>query len=990
MGSHQILGLLCFLFFLYSSLPFASLLCPPDQCNALLNLKNSFALDSESSRTCEEDYHVTSYPKTNSWNKGVDCCLWDGVTCNEVTGNIIGLDLTCSWLYGTLHSNSSLFLLRHLRSLNLFGNNFDDSPILPNLTTFVKMTHLNLSRSQFRGTIPSEISHLSKLVSLDLSFCPLQLENSIFTMLVWNLTSLRKLALHSVSMSTVSPKGIVPDTFFQLPSLTYLDMSYNFYLFGILPKSNWTSPLEFLSLSSTSFSGEIPKSIGNVKNLTILDLTNSNFTGLIPSSLGNLKQLQFLDLSFNNFSGVVEFDISANTKLEHAFPMLEVLVLSSCNLTRFPYFLKSLKRLTYLDLSFNNISGEIPKWFWEISHDTLEHLDLSQNLLGGGIPQLHWKRLSYINLQNNSFQGPLPIPSPFASYFHAADNGFTGEIDSSICQLNSLLELDLSNNYLFGNIPPCFGNTTNLMHLDLSSNNLRGPLPRSLVKSTNLSWLYLNHNEFSDIFPQWLEAPNLQFFDLQFNKFYGRINITAFALSFPTLNYLSISNNHFTSLWPSEGFSNTSLLTIDLSNNNFGGPIPLPSPFTFYYSIASNSITGKIPSWFCNATHLEVIILSNNDLMGSLPRCFTNLSTSLSVLNLRKNHLEGTIPPLFLSRSMLTTLDLSQNLFEGTLPRSLVNCEHLQVLDLSNNRIEDTFPTWLGALQELKVLVLKSNNFKDLLNIPKGAHLFPKLHILDLSNNNFGGPLPANLIMNLKAMLNSEDGQEKSLYMTSLYETSITVTMKGREIELVKILTVFTTIDLSCNSFQGDIPGVIGHLHSLIGLNLSHNHLTGPIPLTLGNLTDLEWLDLSSNKLSGRIPRKLGDLAFLGYLNLSKNQLTGQIPQDKQLSTFSSNSFGGNPGLCGTPLPKACPSDAQHPQPSPSSTFNHEGHGSWFKHKVVWIGYASGIIIGISIEYIAFETGRPKWLLRVVRMLERRAAKWMEKPKQKAIKFHGK
>ncbi|KAF8029584.1 hypothetical protein BT93_E2105 [Corymbia citriodora subsp. variegata] len=955
MGWHQILGHLCFLFFLHSSLPFASLLCPPDQCNALLNFKNSFALDSESSRTCEEDYHVTSYPKTNSWNKGVDCCLWDGVTCNEVTGNIVGLDLTCSWLYGTLHSNSSLFLLRHLRSLNLFGNNFDDSPILPNLTIFVKMTHLNLSRSQFRGTIPSEISHLSKLVSLDLSFCPLQLENSIFTMLVRNLTSLRKLALHSVDLSTVSPKsfmnfsslthlsvadcylgGIVPDTFFQLPSLTYLDMSYNFYLFGILPKSNWTSPLEFLSLLGTSFSGKIPKSVANVKNLTILDLSNSKFTGLIPSSLGNLKQLQFLDLSSNNFS------------------------------------------------------GEIPKWFWEISHDTLEHLDLSRNLLGGGIPQLHWKRLSYINLKNNSFQGPLPIPSPSASYFHAADNGFTGEIDSSICQLNSLLELDLSNNYLFGNIPPCFGNTTSLMNLDLSSNNLRGPLPRSLVKSVNLSWLNLSHNEFSDIFPQWLEAPNLQFFGLQFNKFYGRINITAFALSFPALNYLSISNNHFSSLWPSEGFSNTSFLIIDLSNNNFGGPIPLPSPFTFYYSIASNSITGKIPSWFCNATYLKIIILSNNDLIGSLPRCFTNLSTSLSVLNLRKNHLEGTIPQLFLSRSMLTTLDLSRNLFEGTLPRSLVNCEYLEVLDLSNNRIEDTFPTWLGTLQELKVLVLKSNNFKDLLNIPKGAHLFPKLHILDLSNNNFGGPLPANLIMNLKAMLNSEDGQEKSLYMTSLYETSITVTMKGLEIELVKILTVFTTIDLSCNSFQGDIPGVIGHLHSLIGLNLSHNHLTGSIPLTLGNLTDLEWLDLSSNKLNGRIPRKLGDLAFLGYLNLSKNQLTGQIPQDKQLSTFSSNSFGGNPGLCGTPLPKACPNDAQHPQPSPSSTFNHEGHGSWFKHKVVWIGFASGIIIGISIEYIAFETGRPKWLLRVVRMLERRAAKWMEKPKQKAIKFHGK
>ena len=221
------------------------------------------------------------------------------------------------------------------------------------------------------------------------------------------------------------------------------------------------------------------------------------------------------------------------------------------------------------------------------------------------------------------------------------------------------------------------------------------------------------------------------------------------------------------------------------------------------------------------------------------------------------------------------------------------------------------------------------------------------------------------------------------------YENSVTVTMKGQKIELVKILTIFTTIDLSHNSFHGDIPGVIGHLQSLIGLNLSHNYLTGSIPLTLGNLTNLGWLDLSSNKLNGGIPTTLGDLASLGYLNLSKNQLTGRIPQDKQLSTFSNDSFSGNPSLCGTPLLKVCPGDAQPPPSSSSSPFDHGGHESWFKHETVWIGYASGVVIGTSIAYIAFETGRPLWLARGLRMLERRAAEWMGKPKRKAIRFHG-
>ncbi|KAI3441695.1 uncharacterized protein J3R85_002303 [Psidium guajava] len=991
MGWHQILlRLLCFLFFLNSSLRFASPLCPHDQRDGLLHFKNSFVLDRTASDFCDWPGPVVSYPKTNSWNKGTDCCSWDGVTCDGFTGDVIGLDLACSQLRGALHSNSSLFLLRHLRSINLSGNDFAGSHISPNLSAFEELTHLNLSGSYFLGTIPSEIPRLSKLVSLDLSSnaisdgyssSHLGLENSVFTMVVLNLTALRNLVLDEVDMSMVLPKsfanlsssltylsahrcslrGVFPDTTFRLPSLTNLDISHNYYMSGILPKFNWTGPLESLSLQYTPFTGEIPNSIGNMKSLTVLDLSNCTLTGHIPTSMWDLKQLQVLYLDRNNLSGIVEFENFAKFKnlrelmisqelnliydtLKYTLPKLEVLVLYSCNLTKLPYFLNSLKRLTYLDLSSNRISGEIP-------------------------------------------------PSSTSS-FVAFNNGFTSEIPSSICQLTSLRYLDLSNNNLSGNMPSCFGNLTNLKFLNLSSNKLQGPLPRSLAKCVKLSSLRIGHNEFNDIFPHWLEAPQLHSLDLQSNKFHGRINLTTFGLSFPALQYLVISNNSFTKRLPTEVFSNTSLVVIDLSNNKFGGPLPLPSPITFHYSIASNKITGKIPTLICNATKLKILDLSNNGLTGSLPRCLTNFSTDLSILNLRMNYLEGTIPRSFSSRSNLMTLDLSQNLFEGTLPRSLVKCRYLEVMDLSDNQIEDTFPRWLGTLPELKVLVLRSNNLMDILDIPRGAHIFPKLHILDLSNNNFSGPLPANLIMNLKGMMIGENGQDKSLYMTRSFQTvlylnSVTVMMKGLEIELVKILTFLTIIDLSHNSFQGNIPEVIGHLHSLVGLNLSHNQLTGCIPPTLGNLTDLGWLDLSSNKLRGAIPRKLGDLASLGYLNLSKNQLTGRIPQDKQLGTFSSDSFNGNPGLCGTPLPKACPSDAQPPPPSSSSTFDHEGHESWFKQKAMWMGYASGIVIGVSIAYIAFEMEKPKWLMRGVRKMERRATKWTEKPKRKAIKFHG-
>ena len=128
-------------------------------------------------------------------------------------------------------------------------------------------------------------------------------------------------------------------------------------------------------------------------------------------------------------------------------------------------------------------------------------------------------------------------------------------------------------------------------------------------------------------------------------------------------------------------------------------------------------------------------------------------------------------------------------------------------------------------------------------------------------------------------------------------------------IELVKIQSLFTTIDFSNNNFKGEIPKAIGELWSLKGLNFSHNNLTGHMPPSLGKLTNLEWLDLSSNKLIGEIPIQLSNLTSLEVLNLSENHLFGQIPQGKQFNIFTNDSYNRNLGLCGFPMTKACGND---------------------------------------------------------------------------------
>ena len=141
-------------------------------CCALLQFNNSLSLYSSATPLYTSRIQMcdTSYPKTASWKEDKDCCTWDGVVCDKTTRHVIGLDLSCCWLNSPIHSNSSLFFLRHLRSLNLAGNFFNYSLISSEFGNFKALTHLNLSNSYLSGKLPYEISQLSSLVSLDLSY----------------------------------------------------------------------------------------------------------------------------------------------------------------------------------------------------------------------------------------------------------------------------------------------------------------------------------------------------------------------------------------------------------------------------------------------------------------------------------------------------------------------------------------------------------------------------------------------------------------------------------------------------------------------------------------------------------------------------------------------------------------------------------------------------------------------------------------------------
>ncbi|KAL5761318.1 hypothetical protein ACOSQ2_020156 [Xanthoceras sorbifolium] len=372
---------------------------------------------------------------------------------------------------------------------------------------------------------------------------------------------------------------------------------------------------------------------------------------------------------------------------------------------------------------------------------------------------------------------------------------------------------------------------------------------------------------------------------------------------------------------------------------------------------------------------LGVLDLSNNNLSGTIPECMRNISSHLGILDLKNNSFSSTIPDIFTECYILETLNFNNNDMEGPVPSSLVRCKMLQVLDLDlgNNKINDTFSHWLGTLPELQVLVLRSNKFYGPVRVSKAKNSFSMLRILDLSNNNFSGSLSRRYFENLKAMMNVSESARGFQYMVDqYYQYSIMVTMKGVDIQMEKILSIFATLDLSSNKFEGRIPDMVGKLKSLKVVNFSHNNLIAHIPLSLENMTELESLNLSSNRLKGEIPKQLTNLTSLSVLNLSYNQLVGPIPQGNQFGTFQNDCYIGNLGLCDFPLSKKCGNGKAL---EPTTLHEEDGSASWFDWKICMMGYGSGIVIGLSMGYIVFSTGKPEWFVSMVEKKHSRKVK---------------
>ncbi|KAG6788525.1 hypothetical protein POTOM_004592 [Populus tomentosa] len=828
--------------------------------------------------------------------------------------------------------------LPNLRVLGLSNCNLA-GVLHPSLLQLGQLTDLQLSGNNFSSRVPDFLAKFSSLKTLHLSYCGLY--------------------------------GIFPNSLFLMRTLRSLDVSYNSNLTGTLPAEFPSgSRLEVINLSGTMFMGNLPHSIVNLVFLQDLEISQCSFSGSIPSSFENLTELRYLDFGRNNFSGPVP-SLALSEKISG-------LIFSHNHFSGFiPLsYANGLNYLEVLDLRNNSLKGMIPPALF--TKPLLWRLDLSQNQLNGQLKEFKnasSSLLRVMHLDINELQGPIP-ESIFKirglNVLGLSSNQFNGTINfEMIKDTNELTTLDLSgNNFSFEvsgvnstlfshigklalgscnlkEIPGFLTNLMNLFHLDLSNNKIKGEIPKWVWKLGNENLVYLNLSNnmlsgFEKPFPN-LSPGKLAVLDLHSNFLQG-----PFLMPSPSIIHLDYSHNQFSSSLPSRIFENLT--------------------YASFVSLSSNHFNGEIPFSMCETWNLVVLDLSKNHFNGSIPECLGNSNSFLKVLNLRNNELHGILPKRFAENCTLRTLDVNQNHLEGPLPRSLANCGDLEVLDVGNNFLNGSFPFWLETLPLLRVLILRSNFFGGSIIYSPSKTSFPLLQIIDLASNKFRGNLSSEWFKSWKGMMKQEKKSQSSqvlrysyLVLTPFYyKDSVTLVNKGLNMELEKILTIFTSIDLSNNLFEGEIPEKIGDLDLLYVLNLSNNHLTGQIPSSFRKLKELGSLDLSENRLSGTIPQQLTTLTFLSVLKLSQNLLVGEIPQGNQFGTFTSAAFEGNIGLCGPPLTNTCP----HALPPMEPNADH-GNSTWgVDWNYYWIGFGCGggmgLNIGLQICYCNEANAKPK------------------------------
>jgi LRR receptor-like serine/threonine-protein kinase FLS2 len=245
--------------------------------------------------------------------------------------------------------------------------------------------------------------------------------------------------------------------------------------------------------------------------------------------------------------------------------------------------------------------------------------------------------------------------------------------------------IDLSINNLTGNIPSTIGELERLQRLKIDGNRIEGFLPEDICQLKNLGEIHLQNNEISGSIPNCISNFNLlQRLNFSSNKLESSIPLNLWNLQ--NLLFLDLSSNFIDGYLSPNMKKLDAIEHIDLSRNQISRTIPsIIGAFESlrYLDLSRNSFQGNIPQSFGDLKGLDILDVSYNNLSGAIPKSLEALS-QLKYLNVSFNKLSGEIPTSgpfanFTAKSFSGNKALCGNPIFGVLPCPSPGSKRLKV-----------------------------------------------------------------------------------------------------------------------------------------------------------------------------------------------------------------------------------------------------------------------------------------------------------------------